>query len=91
MPSQGGAELGQVHQFSDAAGGASRGTDPGNRGDLAPQGRRHPDHFTAHRPLLSQALFSAVVVMVLVTTLIAPIELAWAFARAKTRTTTGHG
>jgi Kef-type K+ transport system membrane component KefB len=36
------------------------------------------------RPLLTQADFSSVVAMVLVTTLVAPIGLRWAFARAET-------
>lgn len=35
------------------------------------------------RPLLPQSLFSAVVVMVLVTTLVTPVGLRWAFARRR--------
>jgi Kef-type K+ transport system membrane component KefB len=33
------------------------------------------------RPILSQGMFSAVVLMVLVTTLLAPVGLRWAFRR----------
>lgn len=40
----------------------------------------------AGRPILSESLFSAVVLMVLVTTLAAPIGLRWAFGAASTRT-----
>ncbi len=34
------------------------------------------------QPVLSQAVFSAIVLMVLVTTLLAPVGLRWAFRRA---------
>ena len=37
------------------------------------------------RPILSSGLFSALVLMVLITTLAAPIGLRWAFARSSTR------
>lgn len=40
-------------------------------------------------PVLAQGVFSAVVLMVLVTTLIAPIGLRWAFARTAERTSHG--
>jgi Kef-type K+ transport system membrane component KefB len=36
------------------------------------------------KPLLTQGIFSAVVLMVLVTTLLAPVGLRWAFARPRT-------
>ncbi|HET7853591.1 MAG TPA: cation:proton antiporter [Candidatus Methylomirabilis sp.] len=43
------------------------------------------------QPILSQGVFSAVVMMVLITTLVTPVGLRWAFERGGSQNATGNG
>ncbi|HKG77770.1 MAG TPA: cation:proton antiporter, partial [Pyrinomonadaceae bacterium] len=43
------------------------------------------------QPVISSAIFGAVVIMVIITTLITPIALKWSLARKRTRKDTSHG
>src|SRR5215204_3082528 len=50
-----------------------------------------PSASGVNEPVISSAIFGAVVIMVIITTLITPIALKWSLARKRTRKDTSHG